>query len=101
MKVKPSDIKLKLKEKCSFCKGKGINIIMFGFYPSKRKCPVCLGTGKKDIHLRIAELLNILEKPIDISVPLALRYRKLAYRTGFRDGEEAQRKKTREGFLGK
>ena len=58
----------------------------------------------EDINQRLSKLLNILEEPIDIStIPAIILDEEeiLLYKKGFRDGEEAHKKKVREACLGK
>lgn len=95
--IKPPDIKLGLEEK--EMKEEDLVITYDACYK------------KEDINQRISELLNTLEEPIDFSAPSTLKLSEIVttgmnnehdntiYKIGFRDGEEAQRKKTKEVFL--
>ena len=85
-KIKPSDIKFVLE----------------GYQGNKA---ICFQTIRLDINQRLSELLNIREEHTSFSVPdlpefltkkNSIRIR--LYKLGFRDGEEAHKKKTRELF---
>ena len=121
MKLKPSDINLGLEEKQNITHTYSLTGIN-DKYPdgsnriddindlSRIHNPIIV-YKQKDIHLRISELLNILEEHIDFFKPPKividgkvihlLEEVELIYTKGFRDGEEAHKKKVREVFLGK
>lgn len=81
-KIKPSDIKLKIKK--STFKGSGFSKFM--------------DYTKEDVNQRLSELINILEEPINLKKKFSDKGEKLLYVMGFRDGEEAHKKKMREVF---
>ena len=94
-KIKPSDIKLELEGE------------QYTHSRSDNNKPMWTCLKKKDINQRLSELLNILEEPID---DIEIKYKpkhdmSIAYKEGVEDGfklgEEAHKKKTREVFLGR
>lgn len=106
MKIKPSDIKLGLEEKGRYVESYLSDTPFKGCNPNKL-------FREKDINQRLSELLNKLEEPIGFSVPPTLKLSEIVtigmnnehnnfiYKIGFRDGEEAHKKKVREVFLGR